>query len=69
MLTKKVRFTNFYDKKNIKQINNRLRNFKKINFIKEYPFLICYSKSYKYGYSKVDCELDVFGKYRFCIIF
>ena len=33
MLTKKVRFTNFYDKKNIKQINNRLRNFKKINFL------------------------------------
>ena len=47
MLTKKVRFTNFYDKKNIKQINNRLRNFKKINFLKEYPFLISYSKSYK----------------------
>ena len=52
MLTKKVRFTNFYDKKNIKQINNRLRNFKKINFLKEYPFLVSYSKSYKYGYSK-----------------
>ena len=51
MLTKKVRFTNFYDKKNIKQINNRLRNFKK-KFLKEYPFLISYSKSYKYGYSK-----------------
>ena len=24
---------------------------------------------YKYGYSKVDCKLDVFGKYRFCVIF
>jgi release factor glutamine methyltransferase len=24
---------------------------------------------YKHGYSKVDCKLDVFGKYRFCVIF
>ena len=38
MLTKKVRFTNFYDKKNIKQINNRLRNFKKNKFFKRIPF-------------------------------
>jgi len=25
--------------------------------------------AYYYSYSKVDCKLDVFGKYRFCVIF
>jgi release factor glutamine methyltransferase len=25
--------------------------------------------AYYYGYSNVDCKLDVFGKYRFCVIF
>ncbi len=52
MLTKKVSFTNFYDKKNNKKIHNRLNIFKKINFFKEYPFLKSYSKSYKYSYTK-----------------
>jgi len=53
MLTSNIRLINF--KKIKKKIfKNKLKKFKKINFVAEYPLLETLTKNYKYSYSKSD---------------
>ena len=53
MLTSNIRLINF--KKIKKKIfKNKLKKFKKINFVSEYPLLETLTKNYKYSYSKSD---------------
>ena len=53
MLTSNIRLINF--KKIKKKIfKNKLKKFKKINFVVEYPLLETLTKNYKYSYSKSD---------------
>jgi len=53
MLTSNIRLINF--KKIKKKIfKNKLKKFKKINFVAEYPLLKTLTKNYKYSYSKSD---------------
>ena len=55
MLTPNIRLINF--KKIKKKIfKSKLKKFKKINFIAEYPLLETLTKNYKYNYSKSDIK-------------
>ena len=55
MLTPNIRLINF--KKIKKKIfKNKLKKFKKINFVAEYPLLETLTKNYKYSYSKADIK-------------
>ena len=55
MLTPNIRLINF--KKIKKKIfKSKLKKFKKINFIAEYPLLETLTKNYKYSYSKADIK-------------
>ncbi len=53
MLTSNIRLINFKKIKN-KIFKNKLKKFKKINFVAEYPLLETLTKNYKYSYSKSD---------------
>jgi len=53
MLTSNIRLINFKKIKN-KIFKNKLKKFKKINFVSEYPLLETLTKNYKYSYSKSD---------------
>ena len=55
MLSPNIRLINF--KKIKKKIfKNKLKKFKEINFVTEYPLLKTLTKNYKYSYSKVDIK-------------
>ena len=55
MLTPNIRLINF--KKIKKKIfKNKLKKFRKINFVAEYPLLKTLTKNYKYSYSKADIK-------------
>ena len=55
MLTPNIKLINF--KKIKKKIfKNKLKKFKKINFVAEYPLLETLTKNYKYSYSKADIK-------------
>ena len=52
MLTKNIKFTNFYNNKKIKNLNPKIKEFKKENFLQSVPLLQSFSNNYKYSYSK-----------------
>ncbi len=51
MLTSNISLINF-KKINKKNIKNKIKKFKKINFLIEYPLLETLTKNYKYNYSR-----------------
>ena len=52
MLTKNIKFINFYNNKKIKNLNPKIKEFKKENFLQSVPLLQSFSNNYKYSYSK-----------------
>ena len=59
MFSKNITFINFKDKK-IKNIKAKTNNLKKYEWLKNYPLLKSFTKSFKYSYSKKDIN-----KYKF----
>ena len=59
MFSKNITFINFKNKK-IKNIKAKTNNLKKYEWLKNYPLLKCFTKSFKYSYSKKDIN-----KYKF----
>jgi len=59
MFSKNITFINFKNKK-IKNIKAKTNNLKKYEWLKNYPLLKSFTKSFKYSYSKKDIN-----KYRF----
>ena len=60
MLTSNISLINF-KKINKKNIKNKIKKFKKINFLIEYPLLETLTKNYKYNYSRT--FIQKFKKY------
>ena len=59
MFSKNITFVNFKSKK-IKNIKAKINNLKKYEWLKNYPLLKSFTKSFKYSYSKKDIN-----KYKF----
>ena len=59
MFSKNITFINFKNKK-IKNIKAKINNLKKYEWLKNYPLLKSFTKSFKYSYSKKDIN-----KYKF----
>ena len=59
MFSKNITFVNFKNKK-IKNLKAKTNNLKKYDWLKNYPLLKSFTKSFKYSYSKKDIN-----KYKF----
>ena len=61
MFSKNITFINFKNKK-IKNIKAKTNNLKKYEWLKNYPLLKSFTKSFKYSYSKKDINIYKFYK-------